>query len=398
VTAAFQNPFRPGAGHAPPYLAGRGPELREFQRLLDQNPILENVVLTGLRGVGKTVLLDRFKPDAIAAGWAWTGADLSESTSVKETTLATRLLTDLAQVTSGLVVAKRQVRGLGFGADDETMTTHLDFHALRSVYEGTPGLVIDQLKAVFELVWLALTKNDKHVGLVMAYDEAQNMADHAEQDEFPLSVLLDLFQSLQRKGVRIMLVLTGLPTLFPRLVEARTYAERMFRVIFLDRLDDAASEAAIVKPIEDEHCPVHLERPSIDLIKGASRGYPYFIQFICREVYDAFSQGQTAVPLDAITRKLDTDFFAGRWARATDRQRDLLSVIAELESCEDEFTVQEVVAESRTRLDKPFSASHVNQMLVALSTSGLVYKNRHGRYSFAVPLLGGFIRRQTGAA
>ena len=130
-----------------------------------------------------------------------------------------------------------------------------------------------------------------------------------------------------------------------------------------------------------------------------SGGYPYFIQFICREVYDAFMQkidkGQNAsVPVVEIERKLDTDFFAGRWAKATDRQRELLSVIARLENCEDEFTVQEIVERSKDLLEKPFSNSHANQMLVTLGEQGLVFKNRHGKYSFAVPLLSRFILRQ----
>ena len=103
---------------------------------------------------------------------------------------------------------------------------------------------------------------------------------------------------------------------------------------------------------------------------------------------------QGAVPAGEIERKLDTDFFAGRWARATDRQRALLFAIARLEHCDEEFTVQEVVQESRRGKEKPFGSSHVNQILAALATQGLVYKNRHGRYSFAVPLLGRFIRRQ----
>jgi hypothetical protein len=128
-------------------------------------------------------------------------------------------------------------------------------------------------------------------------------------------------------------------------------------------------------------------------------GYPYFLQFICREVYDAFLQKRdigrkASVPIQEITRKLDNNFFAGRWARATDRQRELLIVIANLEHCDEEFTVQEIVGYSKKHLDKPFSASHVNQMLAALSSVGLVYKNRHGKYSFAVPLLGRFILRQ----
>jgi hypothetical protein len=100
-----------------------------------------------------------------------------------------------------------------------------------------------------------------------------------------------------------------------------------------------------------------------------------------------------SVPLDAITLKLDSDFFAGRWARATDRQRDLLWAIATLGKSEDEFTVQEVVKSSK-ELDKPFSSSHVNQMLSSLCAAGLIYKNRFGKYSFAVPLFDRFILRQ----
>ena len=79
----------------------------------------------------------------------------------------------------------------------------------------------------------------------------------------------------------------------------------------------------------------------------------------------------------------------------TDRQRELLYVIASLDNCDEEFTVQEIVDVSKTTPTKPFSNSHVNQMLNTLSSQGLVFKNRHGKYSFAVPLLGRFIRRQT---
>ena len=97
--ALFKNPFRPGAGHMPPYLAGREAEEKEFRRLLAQDTILENLILTGLRGVGKTVLLEKFKPIAIQDGWLWVGTDLSETISVSETNLAIRILTDLSVVT-----------------------------------------------------------------------------------------------------------------------------------------------------------------------------------------------------------------------------------------------------------------------------------------------------------
>ena len=95
-----------------------------------------------------------------------------------------------------------------------------------------------------------------------------------------------------------------------------------------------------------------------------------------------------------ITRELDTEFFAGRWARATDRQRELLHVVAHLNNCDEEFTVQEVVEKSKEMLQNSFGSSHVNQMFGTLSSAGLIYKNRHERYSFAVPLPGQFIRRQ----
>ena len=397
--AEFSNPFRPGAGHHPPYLAGRHAEREEFLRLLGQSTILENMVLTGLRGVGKTVLLDSFKPLAMSLGWGWVGTDLSESTTISERNMAIRICTDLSPITSDLVVATEEVRSVGFATDTNRIQHTLTYKTLIEAYDHIPGLSLDKLKGVLEIAWRAISREQRVRGVIFAYDEAQNLADQSEKDQFPLSLLLDCFQSLQRKGLPLLLVLSGLPTLFPKLVEARTFSERMFRVVFLQSLDKSESEEAIRRPVADADCPVRLSDSSVDAIIKMSGGYPYFIQFICREVYDAFIQRidkgeQASVPTAEIKQKLDTDFFAGRWARATDRQRALLFVISRLESCDDEFTVQEVVEESKRTLDKPFGSSHVNQMLVALASQGLVYKNRHGKYSFAVPLLGQFISRQ----
>jgi hypothetical protein len=397
----FENPFRPGAGHMPPYLAGRDDEKREFARFLEQKPVLQNLILTGLRGLGKTVLLETFKPMAIQAGWLWAGTDLSESTSVSEEKLATRLLTDLSLVTSAIVVVSPYKEQIGFGKRPSKTKQPLDFEALAEIYNQTPGLVADKLKTVLEIVWDHLKESSGKKGIIFAYDEAQNIADHAEKDEYPLSLLLDVFQSIQRKEIPYMLVLTGLPTLFPKLVEARTYAERMFHVIFLQQLSKEASREAVVRPIKSAKCPVKFREESVNHVYSITRGYPYFIQYVCREVYDVWSQEAATgvsfseIPVKEIMRKLDADFFAGRWARATDRQRDLLRVISTLDSASSEFTVQEVVERSATVLERPFSSSHVNQMLSALSDAGLVYKNRWGRYSLAVPLLDEFIRRQT---
>ena len=394
----FTNPFRPGAGHMPPHLAGRKAEEKEFKKLLSQTIILENLILTGLRGVGKTVLLETFKPLAIQGGWLWVGTDFSETLSVSESNLSVRILTDLAVVTSALTLTLRTKAEAGFGSVDQPVQQPVDYSFLTKMYNDAPGLVADKLKAVLEFVW-SLVRATHRKGIIFAYDEAQNLSDNAAREQFPLSVLLEVFQSIQRKGVPFMLALSGLPTLFPKLVEARTYAERMFRVISLQQLSYEDSKEAIVKPVDDAKCPLEFSDDSVGIIAELSGGYPYFIQFICREVYDIWIQRLASgadfdIPQDEIVRKLDADFFAGRWARATDRQRELLRTIAHLENCDSEFTVQEIVSASDEYLEKGFTSSHVNQMLVTLANAGLVYKNRHGKYSFAVPLMSGYIRRQ----
>ena len=197
-----------------------------------------------------------------------------------------------------------------------------------------------------------------------------------------------------------MLVLTGLPTLTTKLVEARTYSERMFHTLFLKRLGYADARDAILRPVTDGKCPITFSDKMVDAMIDRTAGYPYFIQFFCREVFDVWiakiSNGEVpSAPIADITRKLDADFFHGRWAKATDRQRELLQVVSLLPNADQEFTVQEVVASSKDSLRKPFTSSHVSQMLSTLADVGLVYKNRHGKYSLAVPLLGEFIQRQT---
>ncbi|HSS33617.1 MAG TPA: ATP-binding protein [Solirubrobacterales bacterium] len=394
----FKNPYRPGAGHMPPYLAGREAEYKEFDRLLGQDQILENLVLTGLRGVGKTVLMETFKPRALEAGWLWASADLSESASISETALAQRLLADLALVSSSATMANPD-RGkeVGFAASAGPDEIPLSHAALVDVFNETPGLTADKIKATLEFAWQHLKNQGQH-RVIFAYDEAQNLSDHAAKEQFPLSVLLDVFQSIQKKGIPFMLVLAGLPTLFPKLVDARTYAERMFRVLTLSKLGHDDSREAILKPIEAAVCPITLTPESVDVIIYESAGYPYFIQFICREVYDVFirqhaDDEQKSVPIEAIQHKLDADFFAGRWAKITDRQRELLWVVAHLKHADEEFTIQELAAEAKKLLEKAFSSSNANQMLASLTERGMIYKNRLGKYSFAVPLLGRFITR-----
>jgi type II secretory pathway predicted ATPase ExeA len=391
MTQTEPNPYTPGAGHSPPFLAGREPEIQAFRKFLRQDQVLSNVVLTGLRGTGKTVLMeDRYKPDAQNEGWVWVGSDFSESSFLSESNLCIRLFTDLAVFTSCLEVTDAD-RALGFDAAPRSRV--LSFDHLVDRFQKQPGLTVDKLKATLELVWNAAKANGTK-GILFAYDEAQVVQDRPDKEQYPLAILLETFQSLQRKGIRFMLLLTGLPALFPRLVESRTYAERMFVVQELGRLTPEAARQAIEKPLQNAKWT--LGDAAIEAIIKQSDGYPYFLQFICRETLDhaiVHPHDQT-LPMDAIIRKLDSDFFSGRWESVTDRQRELLCCIARLKHGDQEFTIGEVVDASKTMAIRPFSPGDVSQMLPRLIEKGLLYKNRLGKYCFAVPLFGGFIRRR----
>ncbi|MDE2163756.1 MAG: ATP-binding protein, partial [Alphaproteobacteria bacterium] len=315
----FPNPFRPSSGHMPPYLAGRITEKEGFGRLLGQTTITENLIITGLRGVGKSVLLESFRPIARQAGWLWTGDDFTESVSLSEDSIAERLLTDLSLTLGPIFVQSQMALPMGFSTKAEKRDRPLEYIDLRMVYDRAPGLTTDKLKAVLRHVG-TLIHGTGIKGIIFAYDEAQNLSDKAHSEQYPLSVLLDVFQSLQRSpgGLPFMLVLTGLPTLFPKLNETRTYTERMFDVFQLDKLTPDESREAIIKPIQEDRCPVTFTPNAVEQIVDMSGGYPYFIQFICKEFFDVVIAKMGAgevpiVPKTDIIRKLDQRFFSGRW-------------------------------------------------------------------------------------
>jgi hypothetical protein len=396
-----KNPFRPGAGTKPLYLAGREYEQNEFVRALQQAPLTQNLIITGLRGVGKTVLLDELKPLAVANGWLWAGNDWTESASITEKDVAVRLLVDLTTILAPIAVYRTDELPIGFIDRSNTSTVRpLKYDDLVSIYDNTPGFVSDKLKVILEYV-ASLLRGTKAKGIVFAYDEAQNLSDHKDTNQFPLSLVVDVFAHLQRKqlGCQFLLVLTGLPTLVTKLNEARTFTERMFHTVVLDRLKDKEARTAIVRPIEIEKSTLGFSEQTVARIMNESKGYPFLIQYICKEVFDAWIGKMTvglapSVPMREITAKLDLDFFGPRWNRATDRQQTFMQVIATLPTSDDEFTIQEITVASRELLARPIGASHANQMLGHLAEKGLIYRNRRGSYCFAVPLLASFIRRQ----
>jgi hypothetical protein len=173
----------------------------------------------------------------------------------------------------------------------------------------------------------------------------------------------------------------------------------MFHTLILDRLTEQETREAIMKPIELSKSTLKFSRQTVERIVEESKGYPFLIQYICREVFDAWIGRMTigeapSVQMAEITAKLDMDFFAPRWSRATDRQQIFMQVIATLAEADGEFSVQDITSASRNLLKHPFNPSHATQMLGHLAEKGLIYRNRRGAYCFAVPLLAGFIKRQ----
>lgn len=390
-----ENPYRPGAGHRPPFLAGRDRQKRAFAAMLTPPPILKNLIITGLRGVGKTVLLEDLRDLAVARGWAWVGNEMSASACTTEENMSIRILADLSKATSSITINREQRDGLQTSAD----IVVLDYKGLWQIHEETPGLVSDRLLATIRVAAQSI-KGSGLNGIVFAYDEAQSLSDHAELDHYPTAVLLDVFQRLQREGLPVLLVLAGLPTLQGKLAKSRTYSERMFSTEVIDKLTDDESREAIMKPLETSNRFPKPYPGDVQIIIENSGGYPYFIQFICRDTYDILIQNmiskraRTPIHIQDIMRRLDTDFYANRWAITTEAQRDLLRTIAMIQTCGTGFSIKEIQDIAKAYGGKNLHNSTLNKMLKDLCESGLVYKASHGRYTFGVPMFENFILRQ----
>ncbi len=400
----LENPYRPGAGHPPPHLAGRTLQQDHFRRLLRQGFSTENILITGLRGVGKTVLLDSLRRIAGQDGWLWIGNDLSESSSLSEERLALRVLTDISEAFIAAIGAREGQNGMANGTaggakPPEGEDLSYTFEALKSIYERAPGLPSDKLKTVLSRLGSLVTKA-RVSGMVFAYDEAQCLADHAEKNEYPMSMLVETIATLQRRdGVApCLLVLSGLPQVFDSLTETRTYTERMFHVMRLERLSRDETLAAIATPLKPMMPPLTVSKDLLAKAADLTGGYPYLIQFFGRELVDQLlaNGGVLAAsdfPSPDVLDRLDAGLFASRWNRTTERQRLFLGIIAGRPATDTvDFSAHEIVLAGAD--EHGFNNAQANQMLLALCERGLVYRTRHGRYAFTVPMSEAMIRRR----
>jgi AAA ATPase domain len=279
--ASSKNPYRPGVGVRPLYLAGRDAPLRRFGAMLRAAPEQPaSMRVTGLRGVGKTVLLEEFADRAQELGWEPGFMELQPSHNTDEAIRAAlgslldrtrQRLSRLARVRSA---AGRAVRATSLSVSWEDVSLSVSFGSLREE---------DLARDLFGTVELALAKG--RTGVVLLLDEAQLIRDERDRHgEHPLSLLIAPVVALQRRELPLALVVCGLPTLTGNLQKARSHSERLFRGEEVDSLAAEQALEAFTRPLEQTRRTAN--RKLAAAVVEEVEGYPYFIQLWGSELWD----------------------------------------------------------------------------------------------------------------
>ncbi len=380
----LDNPFRPGNGIMPPYLAGREDEILWFINSLDSALSLpQNLILSGIRGTGKTVLLRKFEAICTKKRWLLVRREFNNKLN-QEGEFLNALLTDIITKTKGIsLVTKLKKPVIGFGEGYKDIEG--DFISiLIQKYKGPLG---DRLEAILREVYEAILEAGYN-GLVFLYDEFHFLEDGKVSDNFPLSLLLESISHVQQEGLRYYLVLSGLPPLFLNLVKAKTYVERMFSVKSIGNLTKEASEKAIRLPLKNSNSI--FTHKLIDIIVEETRGYPYFLQFYPYYLIQNIPKEKIGVeefngmyPL--LLKELDESFFSGRFNRASESEQRILFVMAKF-GPEVKFSELREISE--------INKNYLNQILISLIEKGLIFRVGRGKYKFTLPLFEKFLIRK----
>jgi hypothetical protein len=387
--ASGKNPFRPGVGVRPLYLAGREAPLRRFGAMLRAAPEQPaSMRVTGLRGVGKTVLLDVFADQAQELDWEPAFLELQPAHNTDEAirvTLGSLLertrqrLSRLARLRS---VAGKALRSTSLSVSWEDVSLSVSFGSEREE---------DLAREIFATIELALAKG--RAGVVLLLDEAQLVRDERDRHgEHPLSLLIAPVVALQRQELPLGLVVCGLPTLVGNLQKARSYSERLFRGEEIDSLAPAQALEAFTRPLEQTGR--ESDRAVAESVVDEVEGYPYFLQLWGSELWDAADlAGVDRLSLDLLdaTRpdiygRLDSDFYDPRVATLTPAEQDLLSASAAcgyppLRS-----------ADLNRASDK--TPGNVNVLLGRLVDAGALYRIRKGEYAYTAPKFRDYLLRR----
>ena len=378
------NPYRPGAGTRPPALIGRDDLIDNFgvnlRRALAGRPG-KSLMPVGLRGVGKTVLLNRFREIAEDEGLEVAFIEAPETGEFRRL-LASRLRTVLLHLDRGPV--ERLVRrALGvlksftLQFPDGTAFT-LEVDAIAG--EGDSGDLAADLTDV--LVAAGQAARARMTGILLAVDEVQYLT----RDE--LSALIAAIHRTNQLDLPIVLVGAGLPQLPALAGEAKSYAERLFEFPFISSLSPADSAAALAVPAGD--AGVEYTQGALTTIVAAAQGYPYFLQEWGYRVWNqadaspiAKSDVMTAAP--GVQERLDENFFAVRFDRLTPMEKRYLRAMAELGP--GPHRSGDVAAVLGVRVES------VAPRRSGLIAKGMIYSPAHGDTAFTVPLFDEFLRR-----
>jgi AAA ATPase domain len=388
-----RNPFAPGAGQRPPELAGRDKELTAFDVVLERvarGRPERSLVLTGLRGVGKTVLLGELRSAAMRRGW---GAGKVEARP--DAALRRPLSAALHRAVRDLAVRHRAPDRV------EAVLGVLKAFALRASPENAklrdrwqPGIDVpaaqgraDSGDIEIDLVELftdvADLAADVGAGVALLIDEMQDLG------PVDVSALCAACHELSQSGAPLVVVGAGLPHLPAVLSASKSYSERLFRYVRIDRLDRDDAEVALTAPVQREDAEI--KQDALDLLFEVSGGYPYFVQAYGKAAWDAapaspISVDDVAVAAPEAEAELAVGFFGSRYERATPAEREYLQAMAEVSCGQDEPVGTAKVAEALAR--KPSSLSPARDSLIK---KGLVYSGERGQIAFTVPHFGRFV-------
>lgn len=379
------NPFRPGAGTRPPVLRGRDHLIEHFRitarRAVAHQPG-KSLMPIGLRGVGKTVLLNRFAEIAEEEGLA-VGFIEAPETGDFRSLLVNRLRRivlgfENERTSAKVLKALRVLKSFSMQLPDGTRFS-IDVDALSGLADS--GNLADDVTDLFEAVGEAAREHDQ--GVLVAVDELQYLT------ESELGALITAIHRTTQKDLPVVLVGAGLPQLPGLAGEAKSYAERLFEFPRIGSLDHVDASAAIVGPAAAQG--VELTPEAVDAIIDHSQGYPYFLQEWSYHVWNAATRSPVDKALvdretPRVVQHLDDNFFLVRFDRLTPAEKRYLRAMAELGP--GPHRSGDIAAELGVRVES------VAPRRSGLIAKGMIFSPAHGDTAFTVPLFDEFLRRR----
>lgn len=384
-----RNPYTPDMGARPPFLAGRDSELGYLRELLDQlgqGGTQKHLIVTGLRGVGKTVLLNEFESLCEASGWHGEAREVSEESRIADLVArsARRALVGMSSTRRAGDAVRRALGALkAFTVTAGDIAFNLDVVALEGVADS--GDLAEDMRDL--LVEVGRAAEEHGSGFALILDEMQNLS------RSDLGALIIGLHRAKQKGYPVALVGGGLPLLPELTAEAKSYAERGFEFRSVGPLDGAASRAALEEPA-GEH-GVRWQRAALERVVTATEGYPYFLQEYGRAVWrigsgETISVGDVDAAGPIARDYLDENFFSQRIGRLPAAEGRYMAAVASLGDG------PQRTADVAAVLGKELQA--VSVLRDRLIRAALLYAPRRGQIDFTVPRCADYIRHRMAAS